>query len=418
MELTVAGADAYTPKCWGDPECTVADTPSTNERVRAMDDADIVSAVSAIYEVALEPARWVELLDRLSAMIDAPQASLLFGSDDLKFSEFGVRRNPEAIALYNEVFGPDDPWYKVVPTYPKGAVLTGQQLKPTREFEHTPYFNDCQKVGDIYDCLGGFLDPAEDNKSIVCFYRPKGREFFGERERRLFAAFQPHLARMTRIQGEIQASRARTNQLSGALHRLRTGIVVVASAGVVFANAAAEAIFARTDGLALTSRRPKAAVPEEDARLDEALRRALAPPWAARRPRQFGPIGSTLTVSRGQSSRGYVLHVMPLAADFGADATLAAPDPSAVIAITDPAARAEPTAEIVRRVLGLTATESRFVITLARGGSIKETAEVLDMTENTGRWHFKNIKSKVGVEHHSDLVRLIASLAPELAEQD
>lgn len=64
---------------------------------------------------------------------------------------------------------------------------------------------------------------------------------------------------------------------------------------------------------------------------------------------------------------------------------------------------------------GLTPTESQVAVMIGQGLSLKGVAEQLSMTEQTARWHMKNILAKTETSRQSDLVTLLLRTASPLA---
>ena len=69
-------------------------------------------------------------------------------------------------------------------------------------------------------------------------------------------------------------------------------------------------------------------------------------------------------------------------------------------------------------LFGLTATEARLAIRLADGLSLREAAELMEVTESTVRTYSKRIFGKTGVSRQSELVRLVLKSVVQLAESE
>jgi DNA-binding CsgD family transcriptional regulator len=84
------------------------------------------------------------------------------------------------------------------------------------------------------------------------------------------------------------------------------------------------------------------------------------------------------------------------------------PEPgTAVIFITDPYERTQLPADLLRRCYGLTCAESRLVMLLIEGKSLREAATSQSTSPNTAKAHLKNVFAKTGVRRQTELMRLL-----------
>ena len=73
---------------------------------------------------------------------------------------------------------------------------------------------------------------------------------------------------------------------------------------------------------------------------------------------------------------------------------------------------------LVAATLGLTPMESRVAVWLAEGKTVRDIARASGRTENTIRWHMKNIFAKQGIGRQFELVQLVRSLEALAGLQD
>ncbi len=72
---------------------------------------------------------------------------------------------------------------------------------------------------------------------------------------------------------------------------------------------------------------------------------------------------------------------------------------------------------ILARDYGLTPAECSVAAQLAEGLTVREIAACTGRSENTVRWHVRNLHSKLGVHRQADVVRLVLS-ATVVAKQE
>ena len=113
-----------------------------------------------------------------------------------------------------------------------------------------------------------------------------------------------------------------------------------------------------------------------------------------------------MVVRRPGLFAGCPLHVSPLCAtEFGG------PHLAALVLVLEPEARTRIDPDLVGAALGLTPAESRLAVRLARGESVQDIMAATGRSENTVRWHLRQIFQKHGLTRQGELIRLVLSLA-------
>ena len=190
--------------------------------------------------------------------------------------------------------------------------------------------------------------------------------------------------------------------LAALLGSTRSGVIQLDRRGrIVAANDPARDLLRRGDGLSDQGGSLHARAPAEDAALQVLLARAL--------PRCSGQgAGGSMLVRRGLGPPPLVLHVSPVGEG---DAETDTGPVAVLVLVVDPASRARIDPALVAATLGLTPMESRVAVWLAEGKTVRDIARASGRTENTIRWHMKNIFAKQGIGRQFELVQLVRSLA-------
>jgi len=370
-------------------------------------DEQISSTIGKIYDAALDPAQWTALLRAVGSLVDAPQGNLMVGSASRqRFSDYGYGRNEEAIALYNTEFAGQDPWFEPLARRGIGAVATGQELYPTRNFEHTSYYQECVKRDEVYDCLACILEGGRGLNAFIAFQRPESAPLFGESDKQVLTALVPHLRRIIQIQRQLESVSLISALQSEVLDRLPFGVVIVSGGTIMFANNAAQKIAQARDGLRLTRNRIAADHPGDDALLLDALTRA-----EDSRHRN----GATVSVRRLSLKRSFVVQIIPVLESAACPDVFGSRERAILVAITDPDAAAQPPAvHLLMRGYGLTPAEATLAVKIGQGCSLRQAAEDLDIAEETARWHLKRVLAKTETARQSELIRLLLKVSPPL----
>jgi len=196
--------------------------------------------------------------------------------------------------------------------------------------------------------------------------------------------------------------------LRAAVDRLGVAMVLVDhECRVRYANLEAERVLSAGDGLRLVAGRLIPAASAARRRLEALVGRCRAPaPHVA----SFG--GDHVVVPRPSGSPAYGLCVAPA---VGAGASAWLPGASAVVFITDPAReRALPMVEWLCLQFGLTPAEAKVARLVANGHGLPHVAHALGITLNTAKTHLKAIYGKTGTDRQARLTRLILESAPPL----
>ena len=78
--------------------------------------------------------------------------------------------------------------------------------------------------------------------------------------------------------------------------------------------------------------------------------------------------------------------------------------------------RPEVAPDLVRRLFGLTESESRLASAIASGDSIDGAAESMGVTVSTARTYLKQVFAKTGTSRQGDLVRMVLT-SPALVRE-
>lgn len=177
-----------------------------------------------------------------------------------------------------------------------------------------------------------------------------------------------------------------------ALAQLTIGVAVLDRHGVCLdANAAAEAVFARADGLYLRSGKIGCRNPRDRKGLETALIGAPS-----------DPVDLFVTITRDAGARPYVIRIlrqMPSAA-------------ASIVMIIDPDAPPAAAPEVWRAMFSLTECELLVAETLVSGGNVTELAKRRGVTVNTVRQQKKSMLTRLEVSSQAAATAVLSRMAP------
>jgi DNA-binding CsgD family transcriptional regulator len=209
----------------------------------------------------------------------------------------------------------------------------------------------------------------------------------------------PHLHRRLAAGEAAQLAKTVQGAAATALRGVPLGVALIrADGGVLFANAAANAVINNGDILSLSNGALALGQPGRRGRFRELLTRIAA---MVKDGEQVS--ARAIAVPRPSRQRPVSLLIWPLP-----EATEVGPEePVAIVFIGDPEHRGEIDPMRLCDLYGLSRAEARVAALLAQGHRLDETAQILGVAYETVRKHLKQIFSKTGTDRQAELVRML-----------
>lgn len=291
-----------------------------------------------------------------------------------------------------------------------GNVVTDEDLLPQDDLRASVFYKEfLNPMGVARLCTGAnFSDAPGLTATTLSIYRSPDDPAFGLHDRELMRLLVPHFSRSLGLMHRLGLARQQVASLRAALDRPSVGVFLLdAALAVRFANAAAQQVLARGDGLHRDAHgrlhgrgRPGAGAGR---RLEHWLADLVALP-ATQRP----GFGDVFKLQRSQADAHYSVQCCTLAPE---DPLLLGEGVHHIVFVTDPRQVELPAPADLQAQLGLTPAECRVTRGLARGDSYKAVADTLGIGEETVRSHVKSIYAKTRTHNKAGLTRLVLSLA-------
>ncbi len=376
------------------------------------------AVLDAIYDAALAPGRWPDLLAVLAAGLGGSAATLHVGAAATAgpfrvSAAFSV--DGDALRAYGSRYGALDPIARAVAGGAAWAAPATARQAAGPGLERTAFFAGWMRPNNFGDALClGLLPPGAAHHASLRVARPPGAPRFGPAEAADLARLAPHLRRAVEVHRRLSSARAApaAGPLAGVLDSLAEGVALLDARGaLIWANRPAEALLRNGDGLSLDRGGVlRAAAPAAAEGLRRLVRAAVA-----------GTEGA-LPVPRPSGRAALALHAAPFPASGAAAAaepdrvvpTAPAPRPSVLLLVSDPERAARPEAALrsrLRAVYGLTPAEALVAARAARGVGLPEVARSLGLAAATARTHAKRVFSKAGVRGQAELARRVERLS-------
>jgi DNA-binding CsgD family transcriptional regulator/PAS domain-containing protein len=363
-----------------------------------MSQESLHSCITALYDAAMDTRAWQGLGARLAAVLDA-QTMGRWVEDHDQIRELVATVPAEALAVYQQYSHALDLYATAAARPPQLTALLGHELVPPQVVRASEYSHDYGVPFGVCHVMGATapLHTGASTMLGMAVHRPHDAPAFMDVERQRLDILLPHLPRALPLRQRLGGLEAQTG--FAALEALALGVVIATADGaIVFANAAAEALVRRDEGLQFGGRRSGlGAVQPLEAQALRGLVDAVT----------HGGVGGMLRVTRRTQPPLAVL-VAPLPTRLH-PATALAPS-LALVLITDPADGPMLAAQALQQLFGVTVAEADVALALVAGHSAAEIAAERRVSVPTVRTQIRQILTKTGALHLRHLTRLLSGL--------
>lgn len=375
------------------------------------DPQELSDFIGEIYDCAIDPSRWDDVLVRLRHAIGAVNAQLVL--QELPTGRYLIRKsvNIEPYWLQRQEDMADAIYELGVPILndkkrPIDEPFSVVQAVPTEVFERNRYVNEWARPQAIGDSAGLIVMQEETRVANFGCGRLEADGPYTEQELAVFRLLAPHLRRAVIISNILDVSTIVSTTLRQTLDTLSVAVFLVDNrARILHANQAGAAMLddgdaAKRERDCLTTGQPAA---------DKALLAAIA--RAAQGDSALSAAGIGVPI-KSRSGAVLLAHVLPLNSEHAARDWI----PGGVAAIFVAGASAGPhvAVEALMALFDLTPAEARVVVEMVTGRSVEEIAQTLGIAKGTVRTHISRIFMKTGTNRQGELIALVNSLSPSV----
>jgi hypothetical protein len=292
--------------------------------------------VASVYEAALEPSLWPQVVMRAAKAFDA--AIVGFGvvdrHDDRVLGSFW---NDSDFARCVRASYPNPSSSPVASFAARTSpLMVTDGLMSTRETESHDFYNEVMRPRGLWRTMAVNLHRDEAKLAPMALFRERAQPWFDDGELAALRALAPHLNRALRVTLCLREIEARAGALAETSDRALTAIVVTDAFGrVAEANDLARAILAESNGLTVRDGVLRAARSDDNTKLARLILDAASGVDGS----TFMRKGGVMQVARPSCRRPLALVVSPTrnaASPFGRSHAV-------MIAFADPERTAEPT---------------------------------------------------------------------------
>ena len=375
-----------------------------------LSDGELLDLVGDIYDCAIEPARWPDVLARIASAIEGCATTISYhdvADNSVRLSKsWNISPEFQQLMTTHMATNPAVPagFYHDVGEPFGAAEFIGDEWKRTRWFHNT-----IERVG-VHDGAVVLFEKSASRFGALTVMRAAEKPLYRAAELQSLRVLAPHLRRAVMITDTLDARTLERNTLAVTLDRLSVAVVLTDENGhILHLNEAAsrfldEGTTLRRVGDSLSAADPAAARDLAQAIADAARGTTVDIPRSGIVVDLEGPAGPALAAWVLPLDRG-------LRQEFGADfsATVA-------VFIRELGDTSPFPAELFVRRYAITPAECRVMVLLVQGMTVGEVAEELGIALPTAKTHLARLFEKTGTSRQADLIRLaMKALAPTAA---
>jgi DNA-binding CsgD family transcriptional regulator len=359
----------------------------------------ISSLIEDIYEAALEPERWNDVVVGINDFVGGRACGIISKDSVSKIGEthYYCGVDPHYIKLYTDGYSRFGPLARLPPP---GQVVSIPDILSYEEYSRGQFYQEWLRPQGCVDIANVVLEKS--SCPVLLAFLVGDRVMGGDMRRRI-AQVAPHAKRAVMINRAIEYKKSQTASFADALDAFGAGVFLVdTQCRIVHVNAAGQEMLGEDDVLRVIGGQLAA----RDRQANHGLREGVANVRLG-----LETDGTALSLIAHDGAH-YVAHLLPLKSVV----RTGSPPLGAVVAVFVRKVELDSQAYggLIARAFGLTPAELRVLLAVVEVGGVPETSERLGVAETTVRTHLYRVFSKTGASRQADLVKLAAAFSGPL----
>lgn len=380
-------------------------------QVKPLDETEQLSAlIGEIYDAALDPTLWVEVLGKVRKFIGGSAASLSWKDAVTKIGAASFEdgsQDPHYRKLYFDKYVKLDPLTTGQFFAEIGEPVATADVLPYEEFLESRCYKEWARPQGLIDAAMSILDKSATSMAYLVVFRHERDGLVDDETRRRMRLIIPHIRRAVFIGKAIELKKTEAAVFADALDGISAGMFLVDATGrTVHTNTTGHVMLGRADLLRSANGRLVASDPD----VDQTLADIFA--TAGNGDAAIGIKGIAVPLVSRSGDR-HVAHVLPLTS--GARRRAGASYAAVAALFVHKAALDTPSPpEAIAKSYRLTPTELRVLLAVVEVGGVPEVAEALGIAETTVKTDLGRLYQKTGAGRQADLVKIVAGFSNPL----
>jgi DNA-binding CsgD family transcriptional regulator/PAS domain-containing protein len=367
----------------------------------------VLSLVRDIYDAALDPALWAEVLGKARDFVGGSAAAVYSRNateKSLNVYYHDDRLDPHYKQLYFDRYAKLDPTIAGEFFAQIEQPIATIDLLPYDELVDTRLDQEWAPPRHLVDLTRAVREKSATSMSFFGVFREERNGIADDEMRQRMRLIAPHLRRAMLIGAAMERKTAEAATLADALDEFSAGMFLLDASGrIVHANASGRAQLDERSVVRAGGGKLAAVEASANQQLNQALARANGGDAAV------GVEGVAVPLTARDGAH-YVAHVLPLTSG---ERRRAGAGYAAVAALFVRKAELDASSppEAIARLYKLTPTELRVLHAVVQVGGVPEVADALGIGKATVRTHLQRLFGKTDTKRQSDLVKLVAGFA-------
>lgn len=368
-----------------------------------MRQADNVSSlVEEIYDAALEPALWSNLVVSINAFVGTRACGIISKDSTTRsgVTHYHCGVDPHYIQLYADTYCRFDPLARL-PGF--GKVVSIPDLVCFDDYVRGPFYQEWLRPQGSADVGNVVLERTDVNCPVLLTFL-SGKRMMDKSMRRRIERLVPHAHRAITINKAIQTERSQADGFEALFDEISTAVFLIGNdCEAVNVNSAAQQLL--EDGCI---RLRGGQLVASDKRINQMLRDTFC------KNENHSQTNVVQFCLKAQDGSLYSAQILPLHSSergsFGRKHKALG-----ALFVRKVKVRFQPGVELIAQAFELTPAETRVLSGILEIGGVPGVSSSLQIAETTVKTHLQRVFAKTGASRQTDLVKLGASFSTSLA---
>lgn len=369
--------------------------------------------IGLIYEAAIDPERWIAVMEQVSQSLNAAAITLLMHD----FSTSGVADGPPGvvirtvgfdpayIASYVEYYAGTNVWARNEEALREGMAVTSERLYPQAELDSTEFYADWLRPQQLKHAMGGIIVRDGPLAVKLSALRSGHVGCYTEPELDFYRRLLPHLRRACQINKRLEQERCQSAPAVAAsqwaANSTHLGILTLSESGQILAsNPRGESLLRGPSPLRMCEGKLAGQEPHDTAQLMKSLQHTVSS-------------GGTTHARLGGESPWGTCYVTMMPAPTTTMWTASEYRQLVLCLITESSlSRRVASARQLMELFTLTPAEARLARAIAQGDSVEDHVRAEGVRPSTARTQLQSIFAKTGVTSQRELILRVLALPP------